>query len=1068
MARRTASTLVALALLVLENDALSQSYMQPPPVFTQLGNFCPSGTCDIAAPVYVNVYWDSSVSQWNTDVAATSADMTVDRIDALANSLVHSQYFSFLAPYSVTSISMGATVIASSCGPPPTTINSIINHPNNEAANFANCVLANNPGINPSTTILNVLLPPQSGAGSPSTDFCKSVNGIHNIGDHDLYGSPVEMAIIPTNSACNGSLSGLFRAMTHEMVEAATDPNSKSPTGWKVPFGDEIGDICEGFPNSQAASPANPATQVSQQPFLFAVVSTYYSVARSWSDWFAFPSTQDLGNCMPLPPASVASFSTNGTTSSPFGAQIDWAAACGAGSQMGLAMQVENFGPTPWDLVANQSKATVFLNVGVDATKRGGGTWSAGQIHGAPPDGVTFNGIRWGSPNATGKTIVQVTGFGGTYGVGSGSSASVVRPGDAITINAFDTNFGQPLAAGPLVAEGPKGIAGLLVSEQTSGTVPVSSANWIYAGNSAQLTGRVVGDPNCGGGAMQSAPYGIEGVSVSLTPPASSDVVTPSSPVTTDGGGSFSFGWKPSLAGAREPLTALAGTGATALSQATLTDVHPTAVSMTPAVGPVAGGQTASLGGAGYGAAITPTVRAIGGANGPTTATGVGVTPSGGVQLLTPRSPLGTGTAGVGTADIVASVSGLDSNPVEYLYVVPKQPRMHLSLGGNCQANVLFVDVYDANGAEMQETVALRATSAVFQSGTTATVAAGTSIALKAGGKVTITATPQLNPELAVSDSFLDIEYCIQTGAIMIPSELPQFGPPGDPQNFTVQTGRDGIVLSRGGDPAASGGDFVKVQGRNAAALRNQYGATSLGLLSLRSLIRSNPSVFLLASSRAKVASFTSKNVRVTKVGSREDVGLGAEAAIDFGLPLTRSASVKYHVLHLISSKGVRVWQEVATTEGRPGSATSARITETGVYALVATDEAAISGGEATHVALAPPIGGDGGAIAGSSGQPPPVHARTCACNVKGDERVPDGMEWSALGFAAAVGLVRRRGRAPSRRRFRLATPTPSLAPESPTAKRRSSRRRRKPSTGSASARSPNSPRTTAPNPYRP
>jgi len=31
-----------------------------------VSNFCPSGTCDIAHPIYVNVYWDTSVQQWNS------------------------------------------------------------------------------------------------------------------------------------------------------------------------------------------------------------------------------------------------------------------------------------------------------------------------------------------------------------------------------------------------------------------------------------------------------------------------------------------------------------------------------------------------------------------------------------------------------------------------------------------------------------------------------------------------------------------------------------------------------------------------------------------------------------------------------------------------------------------------------------------------------------------------------------------------------------------------------------------------------------------------------------------
>ncbi|MGH7869626.1 MAG: hypothetical protein ACREP9_18860, partial [Candidatus Dormibacteraceae bacterium] len=82
-----------------------------------LGNWCPQGTCDIATPNVINVYWDSSLAQWDTDVRAAppvggaigtgngtgfgSFQMTHANIDFLTQSLIHSEYFKLLQQYSV-------------------------------------------------------------------------------------------------------------------------------------------------------------------------------------------------------------------------------------------------------------------------------------------------------------------------------------------------------------------------------------------------------------------------------------------------------------------------------------------------------------------------------------------------------------------------------------------------------------------------------------------------------------------------------------------------------------------------------------------------------------------------------------------------------------------------------------------------------------------------------------------------------------------------------------------------------------------------------------------------------
>src|SRR5262245_45639064 len=84
-----------------------------------VSNFCPSGTCDITDPIYVNVYWDDSEQKWNADIAAIDASATVERIDALTDAICHSAYFSQLRQYSIHSCRMSPSIVENGCGASP-------------------------------------------------------------------------------------------------------------------------------------------------------------------------------------------------------------------------------------------------------------------------------------------------------------------------------------------------------------------------------------------------------------------------------------------------------------------------------------------------------------------------------------------------------------------------------------------------------------------------------------------------------------------------------------------------------------------------------------------------------------------------------------------------------------------------------------------------------------------------------------------------------------------------------------------------------------------------------------
>src|SRR5262249_18363838 len=129
--------------------------------------------------------------------------------------------------------------------------------------------------------------------------------------EHGQYGTAVGVLFIPTNKACGGSLSAIFGSVTHEMIEATTDPNPPSPTGWKVGttgdfYGQEIADVCQ-------------TLKFSDKGFLFG------GVANGWSN---AANTCVVGFTITAPSLTTAS-------------------ACGTGQNM-LMTLTGAFAGVPW------------------------------------------------------------------------------------------------------------------------------------------------------------------------------------------------------------------------------------------------------------------------------------------------------------------------------------------------------------------------------------------------------------------------------------------------------------------------------------------------------------------------------------------------------------------------------------------------------------------------------------------------------------------------------------------------------------------------------------------------
>jgi hypothetical protein len=251
-----------------------------------VGNFlCTSNACGVDSnPIYINIYWDNSLDQWDLDVAASSAEMQSGRIDALLTALFHTKYSAPLSQYGVNTVDRWPSLAAGNCGPPPATIDDAPG----QISSLLLCLFTHDPQAYPQmlagalgyspydllnrfsppayvqNAVYNVFLPPQTKPSSPDADHCKNHQAWHDsfspfgVLDPDfIYSVPV--TIVPTFGGapgvpgCSSGIDSFFTLLTHEMVEAATDVFPDSIFGWKQPFwdgGNEIADLCETSPST--------------------------------------------------------------------------------------------------------------------------------------------------------------------------------------------------------------------------------------------------------------------------------------------------------------------------------------------------------------------------------------------------------------------------------------------------------------------------------------------------------------------------------------------------------------------------------------------------------------------------------------------------------------------------------------------------------------------------------------------------------------------------------------------------------------------------------------------------
>ena len=368
--------LVALRLALLSLGLSSGAY-------AQLGNFCPGvGPCAFTDVTLVNVYWDVSRASWDADVGGPGSGRTQAQIDAFTAALVHSTYFGQLTQYGLKSIQVAPSVTTGSCGSVPTNVDDGIAR----IEDVILCAMTHSPVTASPQVIINIFLPPRV----INTGFCNpDASGLFNAAFHghsNTWASPL-YTFIPTTAACNAGARSTFISLSHEIVEAVTDPDPQALSGWKVPLDGENADLC-------------PSSAFSVTSYVNGFAQQYWS--------------NSAGGC-------VSGFSPSFTPS------VTSTSVCGAGQNMRFTLY-GNFGPTPWDLATNSFNGqSLYLTARI--TRPATPAWGAGNFLGLPPT-VGFQRITWTERTTPGGSDrIEVVGFNGAYG----APAFNARPGDSVT-----------------------------------------------------------------------------------------------------------------------------------------------------------------------------------------------------------------------------------------------------------------------------------------------------------------------------------------------------------------------------------------------------------------------------------------------------------------------------------------------------------------------------------------------------------------------------------------------------------------------------------------------------------
>jgi hypothetical protein len=882
--------------------------------------------CVIYNPVYVNVYWDTNQATWDNDVTAQSTGWAQARIDLITQAILRSGFFSRMSVYGVQSASWGGSF---NCAGPPITVGTAMQGPSVEA--LVQCVIAQNPAfIDPGgdrkgkvsdSIVFNMFLPPQV----DGSDFCiTDGKGNKPFAKHlkvDTSLGAVKVTFNSTNNNCNSTSSNnLIQGLSHEMVEAASNPDPNGASGYRVRWsatdgdaGQEIGDKCP--------PPANPAT-----PFLLPDAS----ITQYWDN-----DANGSGN--------TGACTTGVQLTKPI---ISQTSVCGSGRNMQLTLQ-GTFGGQPWDLGQSVawSPQTLYLRGGVSGSANWGAGVTANNLQGQPVNAVQFGGIGWQN------SVITINGFGAGYGTGGAR----IMPGDTLAITVIRADTGQ-FAQTSLTAPFPSSISfdhdGASVSQGR-----VTDRNSCPIGNVAvALTGKgVVGDA--------AGPW--KGGS-SLTVTTNDDGTFAIPPFTTD---------QSAVAHTDTIVASVPGQTAAVTRTVTVATIRPVLTGLSVQVGDANGNQTIVLTGTGFdgsaGGLANNSVHFGSNKAIVNSVSADGTT----VQLVTPKGPANFDNAGF--VQVGAVVNGVSSSQsLQYRYVVPGVPVLTDQQGfPPCNGPVTPVPItltmYNADGTVAPGEIALDGASGpshVVQLppqgpskiGAAEYVAvpilSGVSfpVSLPAGGVQPFKAANRANPTLASSiliDCQIDTKALgtwLNTSRHLVPASVvgggsavwtlpkggggwvnpdpsPQPGPgpqPG-PRPDVLGTSGDHVILT-----SSRGGDIAQL-----------FDVRTFAGAELKATVLTNQNVekSRLVGPAEKIA-FTPKAIAIEpRAGGRSLDGIQIKGEVAFDLP--GAIGRKFQVAHLGRSGSKSTWVLIKGAIAVPGRQhISVPISEPGVYALVSIE----------------------------------------------------------------------------------------------------------------------------------
>jgi hypothetical protein len=860
-----------------------------------VGNFCLGGPCIPSQETIINLYWDSSVSAWDTHAGK---GLTVGEIDAFTGALLNSTYFLQLKQYHVDQILMGPTLTAGDCSATPSAaaqpanVDAAINGGINA---LITCIAQTNPTLKRvSSAIINVFLPPQV----LNTGFCNPQPGGHFDGYHDAtsFGN-LSWTIIPTVPACNKGFDEVTAALSHEMVEAATDPLPQSPSGWKVfPLGrnggDEIADLCEGVKPQ------------SFTPFLGGRAALYWSNSdNACVEGFVMTSAPSISN----------------------------ASVCGSGRSMQITLR-GSFGPPPWDVTSNtEGNLSLYIRARIaPPTSAHRLWWNAGSPLGAslnplePPQPVGFAKVTWTQGTGPGGVDeIKISGFDASYG---GVSGRFIRPGDNITITVVDPDNGVTAST-------------TVISPDVATVQYFSIAPDLVAGAMGSISGVALDGAGC---------------PVETTINATGGTV---SSMITSADGSFSADFAaPDVAGSVTiNLTDLKGT---VIASGT-THIHPRLDSLVQPLGDSKGGQTTVLNGLGFDTTATQvtfggsaaTVKSVAADHTSMTLT----TP----QSPLPKSTLNP--SGAGAVSVLATVHGVVSSPIQYDYVDTGAPVIEFvdaagnpQESGTCHIGHIRVQILNPDGTPRTGAALLSADYPAFWVPTSSAGSLGrwvTSITAGLGDVVTllnggpVTATDPNNPpppaSNATTESFpvLPTDLCDRVKSV--DKKLSRIWA-NDGKLYVASPKCEGdcggpgpaTVIWADTKDLAKAQNYVSISGKTAEEIKARYEVEAVPNETRSKLISENPFVAIYAKAQGP-AVFVGPMINIAiRKAATEESGPVAGGRISFALPLNKSGA--YGIVRLQNVGGRHDWvEETHVSPTRRATTIEADVTSEGIYSLV-------------------------------------------------------------------------------------------------------------------------------------